>query len=225
MKIFFIGLGNWIASNIPGLIVGGLLGAFLASLFDFYIKRPKLVIAGGGGGGGPKNIEGFTECHVTVKNEPGLFGIAFRETVIFGKKIHGNFDKGIIFERNPANECRAFLIDKKSGQIIAPLIWRQLGGSLSQSITLNSGEQASLMILARKNSELLKYFPYRISNLNTKEMMVPDDELKFDSDKEFIVQISYQYGRRKISFDVKVTKDFINGRLNFSSKQGGGGSF
>lgn len=213
-------LTTWAINNIPAF----LMGVVLTSLFDFYLKRPKLIVSGGGGGGGSQNIQGITKRYVRIKNNPGLFGVALGETKIFGKRIFNRIDKGIIFDRNPAHECRADLYYKQTKQIVAPLVWEQ-NGNLSQSVTLNSGEDASLMIFARENSELLKYFPYRVTNIQTKEVFIPQNDLKFDTAQKFFVRVSYQYGRRIMCFDVEITKDFINGRLNFNSKKGGGGSF
>src|SRR5690349_19026689 len=133
----------------PQLLIGALLGIFL----DNFFKQPKLTITGGGSGGGPGL--GFYQSNITIRNEPGLLGFKIKETKILGIKINGIIEKGLIFDRFPAHECIASILDKKTGEFIAQLWWRSRTepNIFSQQITLNSGDSADLMVFARLDNE------------------------------------------------------------------------
>jgi hypothetical protein len=208
-----------LALNLVFLVVGAVLGAW-ASL---YIKRPKLTPTSGGGGGGATNRPGYWTNHVGIENKPGLIGINFGETVIFGKGLH--FEKGVTVERDPAREIIASIYDKETGERITHLWWRSVDnpGTVRASVkVINSAETWDLMLFARLNSEPLRYFIYQSANGEFGNIVVPDDEVKFRDTKRFVVRVNYNYGRRKLEFDITVRKGY-DGRFHLEGKYAGGG--
>ena len=197
-----------------------LIGAILGAVLNVYFKRPKLAIAGGGGGGGPG--PGFRRNYITILNESGQFGLNIRETVILGKRIHGRIDRGLVFDRLPARECRARIYDKKSGEPIKGLWWRvpNTSSCFVQEMTLNSGERAELMLFARLNDEPSKYFVFEPSDGPKGAPVIPSEESKFQETRAFVVEIRYFHGKKVFSTDVEMRRGF-DGRLSFKRKTGG----
>jgi hypothetical protein len=208
-----------VVSSAVSLVVGTLLGAW----FNRFIQRSKLVVTGGGGGGGPG--PGFHQSRVSISNRPGLLGIRLSETVLFGKTIHNRIEKGLSIDRNPANECRAQMLDKKSGQFITSLWWRSRGEPeiLKPTVTIRSGETFDLFLFARLNTEPSRYFIFQPGE-DGRTPKAPHDDAKFTDTREFIVRILYSYDRQRLTFPVTVRKNF-DGRLYVDRAQGGGGSF
>ena len=204
---------------IVTLIVGALLGVW----FTVYLTRPRLRVTGGGGGGGASG-PGYYANHASITNMPGLMGIRINPTVLFGKTIHGHFEKGLTITRNPAEECIADIHDKETGDFIAPLWWRSPDdpSRVVRIISIRTGQTAELMLFARLNSEHLRYFIYA-SGGDFLDVRAPVDEVKFADTKKFSVRIKYSCGRQKLEFDAIVRKGY-DGRLSYEAG-GSGGSF
>jgi hypothetical protein len=194
------------------LVVGVVAGAW----FNNYLKRPKLVLTGGGGGGGPGS--GY-RSHVSISNRPGLFGLGLSETVIFGKRLHGRFEKGLTIDRNPANECTAAIYDNQSGRYVAPLWWRlpTEPDRMYQVVTVPSGTTFDLMLFARLDAERSTYFIYVPTSETSAEPKVPPAQARLGDEREFFVQVTYSYGRQKLKFDCAVRKEF-DGTLRWETK-------
>lgn len=129
-------------SSIFTFVGGTLFGTLVSTWFNYYLKRPKIEIIGGGSGGGSN--------HIDIRNAPGLFGIKIRETIILGWSIHPQIEWGFVVDRNPAHECRAFLYDKGTNEMIKMLWWETYDQQLTQVITLHAGERAHLKLFARE---------------------------------------------------------------------------
>lgn len=211
---------DWVKNiDVPSLTLGAVLGAFASTWHSYYVRRPKLQVTGGGSGGGSS----FYTNHITISNSPGLLGLKLPETTILGINIHRHIEMGLVVDRNPAHRCSAFLYDKETNQSIKPLWWRASDGKMTREVTLKSGESASLMLFARLSNEQRKYFVYQLDNAGSTEPHAPDDQDKFETTREFYIDINHSYGKKRMRIDCKMTKGF-DGRLHFSSK-GGGGSF
>jgi hypothetical protein len=137
--------------------------------------------------------------------------------------IHRHIEMGLVVDRNPAHQCRAWLYDKETDHAIKPLWWRTSDRKMTQEITLKSGEFADLMLFARFGNETRKYFVYQLSRPDSTEPNPPDDQDKFDATRDFYINSVHSYGKKKVRVECTMTKGF-DGRLHFSSK-GGGGSF
>jgi hypothetical protein len=204
---------------IATLIVGALLGV----LFTVYLARPRLKVRGSGSGGGTG--PGYCTSYAHITNLPGLMGVRLNQTVLFGRRVHGQLEKGLTIMSTPAEECMASVYDKKTGEFIAPLWWRSPSdpGRVVRTVSIKCGEYAELMIFARLNAELLRYFIYS-SNGNESDVQPPVDEIKFNDTRTFSVRISYSYRRQKLEFDATMRKGY-DGRLYYSVGPGGGGTF
>jgi hypothetical protein len=141
--------------------------------------------------------------------------------------LHRRIQIGLIVERSPARECRAYLYDKETQQFISQLWWQLPDGSVADVVTISSGERAEVLVFARLDSEKLKYFVYRPNHDSGDKIVVPDEDQKFDSTREFQIELQHSYGRKRIRIDFKMIRGF-DGRLNYQFKRGGsggGGSF
>ena len=205
---------------IVTLVAGGFLGAW----FTIYISRPKLMVGGSGGGGGGAG-PGHSTNYVRIRNQHGFVGISIKQTIIFGKRLHGRIDKGLSVDRSPANECSASIRDKETGEYIASLWWRPLDvvDVAQSSVNIKSGEDYDLMLFARLNDEPTSYFVYQSKNGTMSDVLTPPDDVRFHHTKRFVVQVDYSYHRQKFEFDVTVRKG-LDGRLSYQTT-GGGGSF
>lgn len=202
------------------LVFGIVLGTLASTWYGYYIKRPKLAIQGSSSGGG----KDFYSNSISVSNVPGLIGIRFGDTVFFGWTIIAGREFGEVIDRSPAHQCYALLLDKQSNEHICRLWWRDVDRKFRQEVTINSGQSAELFLFARRADELLKYFPYQVQDIDSTSPVVPADHLKFDSTREFIIEIVYSYGKKRFRREGKMTKGF-NGRLQWTLDQSGGGSF
>jgi hypothetical protein len=191
----------------------------MGAWYSYFIKRPKLIVSGGGGGG---TVGGIYHNSIMIENVPGYMGIRLSETIIFGKVLF--YDKhigGLIFKRDDAEKCSAMLYDKETGDFIRALWWQLPGSAPNREATLSSGQSASLMLFARLDSEPLKYFVYDLDEAG--KQIVPNENLKFDSTREFIVRIRHSHSLQPIVINFKVTKGYE--RLYFSVVKGYSGSF
>jgi hypothetical protein len=205
-------------------IVTLVLGVFLGAGYSQYLQRPRLRLSGSGGGGGPG--PGYHQTHVCVRNDPGFLGIRISETVVFGKRIHPSFTKGLPVERNTAKECNAVLLDKASGEFVTHLWWRSVVDGRfewKRLVDLASGESADLMLFARLDAEPTRYFPFDVDNEFAPGPRTPPEEAKFSDTHRFLVRITYSYGRQDMSSEAAVVKGY-DGRLRWET-EGGGGSF
>jgi len=152
------------------------------------MRRPKLAITGGGGGGGAGS---YHRNHISVSNQPGLLGIRLGDTVVFGRRLHGRFEKGLTVDRSPASECQANLHDRKTGQYIAGLWWTptQGGAPWQRTLAIGSGGTVTLALFARLDSEPTKFFVFEPENPNQWDSppREPIDDVKFHDTHEFPV--------------------------------------
>ena len=176
---------------------------------------------GARGGGGPHH--GYQQQHINIRNSPGLVGFKLRKTVIFGKYIHDQIEVGLPVDRSPAYECHASLYDKATKQHIAPLWWRTRDGTMTRSVTLKSGESATLMLFAREHNDRRKYFAYQLKDGASKELLIPNDEDKLEGSRDFSIRVVYHYGnitfrigcsinprlRRKAAFSVQGRRNIV----------------
>jgi len=198
-----------------------LISAVISLVLRYYVIRPKLKVIGGGS----STEMGYSTNTIRIRNVPNLLGIKFQETVIFGKKIHGDKEIGLDIDRNPASECIAYLYDKKANQIISTLLWATNDdpNSREQIITLKNGESADLIIFSRLLNEPLKYFVYQPESTENNRPRIPDDEIKFNSTMEFVIIVYYSSRKQSLkincrmirSHDGKLTFEFMSGRSVF----------
>jgi hypothetical protein len=193
-------------------VLGAILGAFLGLFLGAYTKRPKLVVNGSGSGG--------RRNHISIQNQPGMLGFNIKPTMILGKRIHRGLQKGISIDRAPARECRAWMIDKLTGENIGGLWWRSQTNPdrMQQTVTIESGETFSLMLFAR-TEDSSAYFAYQPQGETNHDPVLPS--VTFQDTRTFIVRVSYSYGRQR--FDTEMTMQRkLDGRLEWRSKTGGG---
>lgn len=187
---------------------------------QYYVRRPTLQVTGGGGGGGETSFYGN---RITISNSPGLLGLKFHETTILGIHVHRHIEIGLVVDRSPAHQCRAWLYDIETNDVIKQLWWQTSDGKMTQEVTLKSGESAGLMVFARLGNEKQKYFVYQLDRPDSTKPLVPDDQDKFDTTREFYIDIRHSYGKKRVRIECKMTKGF-DGRLRFNYK-GGASSF
>ena len=215
---------NWLnnidmLSIIIGAVLGAILGALASTWYSYYIKRAKLIVGGGGNG----SNRGMRYNHISITNNPGFIGFRLPETIIFGKEIHNRLEFGSLsIDRDTARECRAWLQDKHTREIIRPLWW-QSDGKLLQQIDIKSGKSVSLMLFCRFEEDSAHYFVYQPKNGSVYDVEIPLDHLKFNSTKEFCISISYSNVRNPLSIKCKVTKGFE--RYYLHVEKSGGGTF
>jgi hypothetical protein len=193
--------------------------------YSVYLARPKLALAGGGGGGGPG--PSFHEHFVQVTNQPGLLGVRLRETIIFGRRIHGALSRVLPFERRAATECRAWLHPKEGGSTAVPLWWRSSDDRRRcvQSVTIGNGETYELPLFARLDSEPSRYFIFAPEEGGWCERpAVPREPAVFDDTREFVVRINYSNGHQRLAFETAMRKQ-LDGRFRYETKGAASGSF
>lgn len=196
-------------------IITLVLGVVLGTWFTAYMSRPKLKVVGGGGGA--------TSTSLRVMNRPGFMGLSLQETVIFGKRISDGIYKGIPIERAAANECVAHLYDKETGDLASVLYWRTVSvsgaGPPRTVIDLKSGEQADLLVFARKPDDPVKYFVFKPGG-ESFQAIVPPDSAMLSETRRFFIRIQYSFGRQSLVINVKVRRA-LEGRLYFESDASG----
>lgn len=130
----------------PMQIVIPILTLLLGVAFSVFLRRPRLQVTGSGSGGGPG--PGHHSNRLRVTNQPGLLGIKLKQTVVMGKRIYRDFEKGLTVIRDPAIECRATIHDADDGnRHIAMLWWRPLSdphAEWDRTVTIQSGETFEL---------------------------------------------------------------------------------
>lgn len=188
-----------------------------ASFYN-HIKRPKLsVIAGGSGGGGPD----YMRNEMAIANRPGILGINLGETLIFNKRILPPLCKGLSVDRNTARACRAWLLEMPSKRPITTLWW-QVEDRMVQTVNLDTGGSANLMLFARRVDEPLTYFVYQPESPRSPSPMIPDDDVKFRDTREFLIRITYSDGQQQLDAPITMRKG-NHGRFSWEHNGGGGG--
>lgn len=99
-------------------------------------RKPKLIGCGSGSGSSPPT--GIAYSHLAFMNKRTVFGMRI--------------------VREPALEVWAQLFDPKSGQPMGPrLLWQGPDGSLSESTSINAGDQRPLMVLVGRQGDERAY--------------------------------------------------------------------
>lgn len=195
--------------SVSTFVLGCLVGWYTNHWYSINLKEPQLSQNGNGDG---SSIFGtnFHYTSVSIQNELRLLSVKLPETILLGKRLKTRFGNQII-ERNTARECRAQLLDE-FGKHICHLYWLE-NNIITQSVDIESGKSASLLLFVRKEDEPEKFYVYEpssISDFTPKIMKVPH----FNKSKNFIARISYAHNKN-LSFPVGVEIDY---RGNFYSK-------
>ncbi len=212
---------EWLKTIDPvSFILGTAFSVFVGTFYGHFIKRPKLQYVGGGNG---RIADGFRATNIRIRNTPGFLGLKIGDTTLFGWRIHNYKEIGTSFDREPARDCRALLFDKTGREIVCPLYWQSPGNpeAWQDVVTLNTGEDAALLLFARQEEELLKYFPYQPEKQGAITPKVPVDEAKFKDTQDFLVEIRYSYSKRTLRLPCTMAKG-IDGRLQFKIGNGAG---
>ena len=139
-------------------------------------------------------------------------------TVLFGKRIGGR-ERGLTINRNPAAECKAFLVDDANGSN-APLYWRSTDGTSPRRVSILCGESCSLVFFGRLDDEPGRYFIFEPMNSGSSVPRLPKDGVRFSDTRSFVVHIAYSHGRQELTFAATVRKDH-RGDLTFEVESGG----
>jgi hypothetical protein len=193
------------------LVLGGIIGALLSTWLALYVTRPRLKCVGSGGGGGSN----FVVLHARVQNVSGFLGMRIQENIWFGRRINRTFEWGLRPDRQPARQCSAQLIDKKTGKTVGPLLWSKRSNppNYSYQVDIAPDEQVDLIIFAGVGSPPKKMFRFQPKDLSNSEPIVPDDDVQFNGHHDFYVKI-FCHGRCIEKFTARLEKDF-NGRLQY----------
>jgi hypothetical protein len=197
------------------LIIGAVLGAFMAIWLDLYVKRPELVIGGFGSGSRSDGTQGNS---VSIHNKVGWFGISIRETRIFGLRIHPSFRLGLPFQKSLAQDCRAQLFLADTNEHICQLWWSGPDSSVEDVKSIRSGDSASLLIFIAKNGEK-KYFPYQPKDRTTGEVKPPPEPTYFSGSKDFYISIHHSYNQT-FRYNLRISEKF-DGKLYLETERGG----
>lgn len=95
---------------------------------------------------------------------------------------------------------------------------------MTQVVTLNSGESADLMLFARETREPLRYFLYQQNGPEATAPTIPEERIKLEGSRKFIIDVRYSYGKKRIKITTKMNKGF-DGRLWRMTDGAGGGMF
>jgi len=208
IKNFVFGLDP--TSILVGAIVSALIGLWL----DFFIKQPKLERSGSGSGGAPGQMK---RNNLSFRNKVGWFGINIPESRILGLRIHPRFRKGLTFDKHPARDCRATLFLKNTGESVGQLWWGIDGDQVDDKVTIESGKQANLMLFCRKPDDE-HYFVYQPVSREDRTPRVPDQNVQFVGEQEFILKVNYSHSR-KYEETIRIERKY-NGLLYLKTKNG-----
>ena len=198
------------------LVIGAVIGVVLDRGYTLYSTRPKLIFSGTSSGGSGSGTEMW---NVAISNMPGLFGIRLQESTLFGKPVHGFFQKGLLVERNTARQCMARLHDKENGDaFIAQLYWWMPQDRPAWQVIrdIESGQdQIMLRLFNRAPDGSLRYFPFSPADPNDpgSPPRVPEEAAWIDRSHRFEVRISYSYGAQTTRIGVDVTVG-LNGQID-----------
>jgi len=96
---------------------------------------------------------------------------------------------------------------------------------LEDHATVGSGEIFELMLLARQEpGKFFIFTPQNPQDAASSTFDAPDERAQFDAPQDFVVTISYSYGRQKLKFNATIRKT-VEGGLVFETPAGGGGGF
>lgn len=194
------------------VLVGAVLSALIALWLDFFIKQPKLERNGSGSGHGGGKIKTNT---LSFNNKVGWFGINLPESRILGFRIHPHLMKGLTFYKHSAQDCRASLFLKSTGEHIGSLWWKLEGNQVLNMVNIESGKQATLMLFCRKIDED-SYFVFQPISSADITPRVPDLRMQFIGGQEFILRVSYSQSL-KYEESIKIEKKY-NGLLYLKTK-------
>jgi hypothetical protein len=206
------------AGNVFVSIVFLIVGAALGLLFDLYLKRPKLIVAGGGGGGGGTSSH---STYVTIASARAGVGFQIRETTIWGRGLWGGRWWGLPIRRDEPGECYAQLLDAHR-KYLSPLYWR-VPGSPEPQIRLAEllrGTEVSLLLLAQAPGEPYHYFFFRPGPDGLTPAVLPV-EARLSESRDFIVRVVFADGARKLDLRFNVIKQ-IDGTFRYSGAMGAG---
>jgi hypothetical protein len=204
---------EWLSKLDPSsLLLGGLVGAFLSTWYNFFIKRPKLEICGGGSGGA---------TYVRLRNKPGFIGIVFRENTIFGFRLNSRIEWGLTVDRSAARDCSASILDKETGESILPLWWRISHSIVEHTITLDAGDAADLLLASTQQAAADSYYIWQPTGNGALTPAIPPAQAQFQGPREFIVEIRHSDGRVKMRFPLKITRRY-DGTYAYAHPGGGG---
>jgi hypothetical protein len=184
------------------VVAGAILGVLLDRIYTAIASRPKFGFNGGGGGGGgnPPSRYGY----VTITNPEAFVGLRLRETVIFGRRIHGAISMGWTIERRTARGLMGVLTDPKTGHDIAGLTWFGPDGT-SQQIDLRSGDSCNLCMFVGWDDIPDRYYIYSPQQDLTptrppavQEFTSGDIDLKFS--------LVWANGQQRKSYNLKILR-------------------
>jgi len=210
IKNFFFNL------DPTSIFIGAIFSALVGLWLDFVIKQPKLERNGSGSGNIGNRIK---QNNLTFTNKVGWFGIYLPETRILGLRIHPSIRKGLTFDKHPARDCRAILILKNTSEHVGQLWWDIGGNQVSDVVTIESGDRATLILFCRKEDDE-NYFVYTPTSRDDKTPKLPDKNVQFIGEQEFILKVYYSHSRiyeEKILIERK-----YNGLLYLKTKNGSG---
>jgi hypothetical protein len=204
-------------SNIVFFILGCLAGWITNHWYSVNLRQPSLRINGGGNGSNFQG-SGHPYTNITVENELRYLRIQLPITIIVGRKqLKTHFGNQVV-ERESAQQCIARLLDK-SGRHICQLWW--LIDTKVDSITeIKSGKSVNLLLFIKGKNNAKEYYAYQpisSSNIEPKISGTP----KFNKTMDFLVEISYSYGTKKIQFPVRVVINY-DGSFSFETNNGSG---
>jgi hypothetical protein len=171
-------------------LVGVLLGTVFGFWFAGHRTRPNLRVSGGGSG-----LTGFPTAGISVSNPPRFTGIKIEESNIFGLRLHKTLAIGQSKHVDAADNCSARLLNKEKMEHICHLYWSAPENKVALRVTIPSGHNAYLLIFCRIVEEYPKYFIYQPMSELDKKPKIPVDQFKFDSSKDFIVEVTNSFGR------------------------------
>lgn len=188
--------------NIILFILGCVVGWFTNHWYSVNLKQPELKQSGSGGGSNLLGT-GFHYSNLSIRNELRSLAIKFPETVILGIRLKTRFGDQVV-ERDPARECRAYLLDE-SGKHICQLFWL-IDNNVQDTVDIQSGKSANLLMFVREDKNPKRFYVYQRksqSDLTPQTNKIPN----FIKSTKFQVKISYSHNRN-FSFPTEVEIDY-----------------
>lgn len=190
------------------LLVGAVIGAVFGAWSTVYLRRPKLQIVGYSGA----STAEFAATSITIENRPGLLGVSVNRTIIFGKRIHRGYERGLTITREDATECHATLYERRSGDLVGALWWMFRDGTYDTATTLGSGESVDLMIFMKRPGEPT-YSPFNADVVKPTPGYPSPVVPKFDGAHDFEVRLSYSRDHRLLKIPLTVRPNYLSGGL------------
>lgn len=183
-------------------VAGCLVGWFTNHWYAVRIRMPSLKITGSGAGVDP-NRSGYFCTNISVTNEPRALMLRLPEIVILGKRLRREFGSQII-DRDPARQCQARLLDMSREHVCH--LWWSNGTNVSSELEIQSGEHVNILVFVRKDDDSGEYFVYEPTSQSDFAPKT-SNVARFDTTREFILEISYSYGSRKTEVLAKMTRN------------------